>query len=134
MKRRRGKPAKARSPFMTREDAKRWRKLVKEARWAIKAPTLAGGDFLIAASKARGAVFPPQVIRGELSGQPFLDLIKAGMNWPTTAPEARTEAQGRLRDGADAVERILNDALPRVGTIKRDPDAPPRPFRADIDG
>jgi hypothetical protein len=112
----------------TSQDAKVWRKLVREARFYAKTPTAGGGDFLIAASRAASACYPWPVLRGDADKGPFLELLALGRAWPSQTVDARREQAPRVLALCQVMEAVMGDP-------PKPQAAPPPPrVRADIDG
>lgn len=104
------------------KDAKAWRRLVKAARYQVRAPLADCMDLLKAADRCARAVPPAgHAVRGSV----FLQLVMAARGWGRLDANARIAAAGELERLALACREALEAPQPQD---------PPRPPRRDIFG
>lgn len=103
------------------KDEKAWKRLVREARYTVRAPLADAMSLLKAAEACAKAVLPPGQARRD---SPFLRLVLIGRQWWRMTHLDRIQKAADLERTAEACRAILEAAG----------GPPPRRPRADIDG
>ncbi|WP_312782032.1 hypothetical protein [Brevundimonas sp.] len=124
----------------TAADFRKWRRLIRATRAAVKDRRGAGGDLRAAAATARKAVAPTRELQLSVCS-PFIRLAET---WPTLGNPCRAAAAETLSRFADAlaphVGGTASDPHPPAPAAQAmpvpmpDPDTPPRQPRLDIYG
>lgn len=110
-----------RPPEPTNQDLARWRTLAKEARKSAERPQAPTGELAKAAKSARKAIVLGAVAREN----PCIQLVRAADRYAGETRRGRAELAAELTRLATEVEARLEAAAG---------PAPPRRFRADLDG